>query len=49
MPCFGNGKVYEMVVRPAVMYGLEMLALTKRRRWSWRWSDFIGGEQNGWD
>lgn len=27
-----RGKVYKMVVRPALMYGLEMVALRKRHK-----------------
>lgn len=28
----GKGKVFKMVVRPAMRYGLEMVSLTKRQK-----------------
>ena len=47
-----KGKVYKVAVRPAMLYGLETVALTKnrRRRWGGRVEDvtiFIRSDKNG--
>ena len=35
-PARAKGKVHKVAVRPAMLYELETVALTKRRRRSWR-------------
>ena len=37
VPARVKGKVYKVAVRPAMLYGLETVALTKDRRRRWRW------------
>ena len=37
VPAIVKGKVYKVAVRPAMLYGLDTVALTKIRRRRWRW------------
>ena len=37
VPARVKGKVYRVAVRPAMLYGLETVALRKDRRRRWRW------------
>ena len=37
VPARVKGKVYKVAVRPAMLYGLETVALTKDMRRIWRW------------
>ena len=37
VPARVKGKVYKVAVRPAMLYGLETVAPTKRQEAEWRW------------
>ena len=49
VPARVKGKVYKVAVRPAMLYGLETVALTKRQEVAEDVTNFIRSDTNGQD